>query len=96
MKLMRCPLNGVRNVSEFVCGGEVLDMPDPRTCSDREWADYLFMEENAQGMVREWWLHAASSYWFVAERNIETNEITRTYPASELYGERKKFIAGEK
>ena len=35
MKIMPCPLNGPRNISEFVCGGEVLDMPDPATGSDR-------------------------------------------------------------
>ena len=69
-------------------------MPDPQTCSDREWADYLFMESNTKGMVREWWLHAASSYWFIAERNTETNEITRTYPVSELYGEREELLSG--
>ncbi|MCY4513799.1 MAG: sarcosine oxidase subunit delta [Candidatus Tectomicrobia bacterium] len=94
MKLMKCPLNGVRNISEFVCGGEVVDMPDPRACSDREWADYLFMEANTFGMVREWWMHSASSYWFIAERNTETNEITRTYPASRLFGEHRKERPG--
>jgi sarcosine oxidase subunit delta len=95
MKLMTCPLNGVRNISEFVCGGDVLDMPDPNTCSDREWADYLFMEENTKGMVREWWMHAASSYWFIAERNTETNEIIKTYPASEIYNQRIDFVGSE-
>ena len=83
-------MNGVRNISEFVCGGEVVDMPDPQTCSDREWADYLFMEKNTKGMVREWWMHSASSYWFIAERNTETNEILTTYPAAQLFGEQKK------
>ncbi len=29
MKLMHCPLNGPRNISEFVCGGEVREEPDP-------------------------------------------------------------------
>ena len=94
MKLMKCPLNGVRNISEFVCGGEVVDMPDPQACSDRDWADYLFMEANTFGMVREWWMHSASSYWFIAERNTETNEITRTYPASRLFGEHRKERPG--
>ena len=92
MKLMTCPLNGVRNISEFICGGEISDMPDPNNCTDREWADYLFMEENTKGRVREWWMHAASSYWFIAERNTETNEIIKTYPASEIYKQRIDFI----
>ena len=81
MKVMTCPLNGVRNISEFVYGGEVIDMPDPDNYNDREWADYLFMENNTRGVVREWWLHAStSSYWFIAERNTATNEIIKTYP----------------
>ena len=73
MKMMRCPLNGPRNISEFVYGGEVTEMPDPQSCSEREWADYLFMEENKKGIVKEWWLHAPTSYWFIAERNRATN-----------------------
>ena len=70
-------------------------MPDPDICSDREWAAYLFMEENTKGMVREWWMHVASSYWFIAERNTETNEIVKTYPASEIYTQRIDFRTPE-
>ena len=88
MKLMTCPLNGVRNISEFVCGGEVIDMPDPNNCNDREWADYIFMENNTRGVVREWWLHVPTSYWFIAERDTTSNEIIKTYPASEVYNQR--------
>ena len=91
MKLMTCPLNGVRNISEFVYGGEVSDMPDPNTCSEREWAEYIFMENNTRGVVREWWLHVPSSYWFIAERDTATNEIIKTYPASDIYRQRIEF-----
>ena len=96
MKIMRCPLNGDRNIAEFVCGGNVTTMPDPVSCSEREWAAYLFMEENLKGIVREWWMHIATSYWFIAERNTETNEIIKTYPASEIYKERVDFEGAEK
>jgi sarcosine oxidase subunit delta len=91
MKLMNCPMNGPRNISEFVWGGEVKEMPDPIQGNDREWADYLFIENNRRGVVREWWLHAPTSYWFIAERDTATDEILRTYPASELYAARKDF-----
>ena len=91
MKLMTCPLNGERNISEFVYGGEVVDMPDPITCSEREWSAYLFIEENIKGLVKEWWMHAASSYWFIAERDTGTNEIIRTYPATKLFKQRVDF-----
>lgn len=85
MKIMHCPLNGPRNVSEFVWGGEVTEMPHPVSGSDRDWAEYVFMENNTKGVVQEWWLHAPTSFWFIAERNTETDEIIRTYPASELF-----------
>jgi len=85
MKIMPCPLNGSRNISEFVCGGDVVDRPDPTACSDEVWADYVFMQDNAAGIVREWWYHVATAYWFIAERNTVTDEIVRAYPASEIY-----------
>jgi sarcosine oxidase subunit delta len=91
MKIMHCPMNGPRNISEFVWGGEVRDMPDPRAGTDRDWAEYLFIENNTKGVVREWWMHAPTSYWFIAERNTETDEILRTYPASDLYSTRREM-----
>ena len=42
MKIMVCPLNGPRPVSEFAYGGEVRQSPDPDTCSDAEWSGYVF------------------------------------------------------
>ncbi len=94
MKIMHCPMNGPRNISEFVCGGEVQDMPDPVRGSDADWAEYLFIENNIRGVVREWWLHAPTNYWFIAERDTATDEILRTYPAAELYASRKDFSTG--
>ncbi len=91
MKLMPCPLNGPRNISEFVCGGELTEMPEPDSCSERQWADYVFMENNSKGNVYEWWMHVPTSYWFIAERNTETDEIIKTFPASELFNQRVDF-----
>ena len=31
MKIINCPLNGPRNISEFTYGGEFKPMPDPVT-----------------------------------------------------------------
>jgi sarcosine oxidase, subunit delta len=93
MKIVNCPLNGPRNAQEFVCAGEVRAMPDPIRCSDREWADYTFLENNTAGVVKEWWCHVPSSYWFIAERNTVTDEIIRTYPAGEMFRERVEFVA---
>lgn len=86
MKIMDCPLNGPRNISEFAYGGEVVAEPDPATCSDVEWTAYVFLEDNRAGVVREWWYHVATAYWFIAERDTVTDEIVRAYPAGEVFG----------
>ena len=90
MKIMNCPLNGPRDISEFVCGGEVEAMPEPGA-ADAAWADYVFLENNAAGVVREWWMHAPTSYWFIVDRDTRTDEILRTYPASEVFAGRQDF-----
>ncbi len=84
MKLMPCPLNGPRNISEFICHGEFHTQPDPDTTSDKDWADYIWLADNTAGVVREWWCHTPTNYWFIAERNTVTDEIIRTYSSEEL------------
>ncbi len=96
MKIMPCPLNGPRNISEFVCLGEVTEMPDPEAVSDDEWAGFVWFSDNTAGVVREWWLHVPSSYWFIAERNTVTDEIVRAYPADQVFKTRREFTAGGK
>ncbi len=95
MKIMHCPLNGPRNISEFTYGGEVKQMPDQNTCTDVEWADYVFNSANIAGIVREWWMHTPSSYWFIAERHTVTDEVIRTFDAKELFNTRVEFAAVE-
>jgi sarcosine oxidase, subunit delta len=91
MKIMICPLNGPRNISEFTYGGEFKTMPDPVNCSDAEWADYVFNTDNLAGVVREWWMHTPSSYWFLAERHTVTDEIQRTFDPREVFNTRVDF-----
>ncbi|MBA3731646.1 MAG: sarcosine oxidase subunit delta [Gammaproteobacteria bacterium] len=95
MKIMHCPLNGPRNISEFTTAGEVGEMPDPRQTDDAQWAAHVWVAYTRVGVVKEWWCHAPTSYWFIAERNTVTDEILRTYPASEIYRERKHFGSPE-
>jgi sarcosine oxidase subunit delta len=95
MKIMNCPLNGPRNISEFVWGGEVKEMPAGDVPA-RDWAAYVFIENNIAGVVREWWCHVPTSFWFIAERNTVTDEIIRTYPASEVFSRRVEFAAPAK
>jgi sarcosine oxidase subunit delta len=78
MKIMDCPLNGPRNIAEFACFGEIRQAPV--TADDDAWAAYLWDRENRAGIVREWWCHLPSAYWFIAERDTVADEIVRTYP----------------
>lgn len=93
MKIMNCPLNGPRNITEFTYGGEFKHMPDPATCSDSEWADYVFNSEDMLGVVREWWMHTPSSYWFLVERHTGRDEIIRTFDPKEVFTSRVEFTA---
>jgi sarcosine oxidase, subunit delta len=79
MKLMTCPINGCRAISEFAYGGELREMPDPARASDQVWADYVFNRSGVPGVKKEWWCHTPSGVWFIAERDTTTDKILRTY-----------------
>lgn len=79
MKLIPCPINGPRPVSEFVFGGEVREMPDPNTATDAQWADYVFNRSGAPGIKKEWWYHAPSGTWLIVERDTLVDDIQRVY-----------------
>lgn len=83
MKLLQCPINGLRPVEEFSFGGELRDMPDPQSCTDAEWGDYVFHRNGAPGVKKEWWYHMPSGTWFIAERDTLSDVVARTY----LWGE---------
>lgn len=88
MKLIPCPVNGERPVSEFACWGEVRPMPDPQTADDVVWADYVFHRNSVPTVKQEWWCHTPSNTWFIAERNTQTDEILRTF----LYGQEDEEV----
>ena len=79
MKLLSCPVNGTRGISEFAYGGEFRSMPDPAAATDVIWADYVFNRDSIPGIKREWWCHTASGVWFIAERDTLTDTVLRTY-----------------
>ncbi len=83
MKMIACPIQGLRPVSEFIYWGEVRNTPDPDTCTDQEWADYVFNRNGVAGIKKEWWCHIPSNTWFITERNTVTDQTVRTF----LYGE---------
>jgi len=61
-------------------------MPDPSTCSEAAWAAHLVMENGVTGDVIEWWMHAPTSYWFIAHRSTVRDEIIQTYSVEEFFG----------
>jgi len=79
MKLLNCPINGVRPLQEFAYGGEFRPMPDPGAATDKVWADYVFNRAGEPKIKKEWWYHLASGTWFVAERDTLKDEFIRTY-----------------
>jgi sarcosine oxidase subunit delta len=81
MKILVCPLNGPRPISEFAYGGEVRPSPDPNTCSDAEWGSYVFNRSGSPGAKFEWWCHIASGFWFVVLRDTTRDVVIATYPA---------------
>lgn len=83
MKIMNCPVNGPRNISEFTCFGPVHAV-EAQSVSDSDWCHYLFYQENKAGVIREWWRHTPSNTFFIAERHTVTDEIVATYSPSEL------------
>ena len=78
MKLLNCPINGLRPLQEFSFGGEFRAMPNA-DCSDSEWASYVFNRAGEPGVKKEWWYHLASGTWFIAERDTVRDEFLRTY-----------------
>ena len=79
MKLLKCPVNGVRPLQEFAFGGEFREMPDPAKAADQEWGDYVFNRAGEPGIKKEWWCHTPSGVWFIAERNTANDQVLRTY-----------------
>lgn len=54
-------------------------MPDPDTCTNDEWAAYVFNRNGAPGIKQEWWCHTPSNTWFIAERDTGQDIVLRTY-----------------
>ena len=84
MKLLKCPLNGIRNVQEFVCGGDVKIEPTP-DAAIIDWSDFVFGEDNRSDCVAEWWCHIASGYWFIVSRNRSSNAVVATFTVGEYF-----------
>lgn len=91
-----CPWCGPRDQCEFGYGGEVrVERPaDPSRLPDAEWAEYLFMRRNTQGILHEQWYHAhGCQQFFHVVRDTVTNRIETTcFPADNRRKRRHESI----
>ena len=75
-----------RSKREFIYGGEAhITRPlDSQHLNDEQWADYLFMRTNTQGLHAERWVHAhGCGQWFNVLRDTATDEIRNSYRIGE-------------
>jgi heterotetrameric sarcosine oxidase delta subunit len=86
MLLIPCPWCGVRDETEFRCGGEA-HIPRPKRpaeLTDQQWADYLFMRTNPKGLHYERWRHVhGCGRWFNLARDTVTDRILTAYRIGE-------------
>lgn len=76
MKRLTCPLNGLRDISEFQYLGPLRrTRPEDAGALTR----HLFHAPNPVGPMVEWWRHRPSNTVFLAERHTATDEIFRTW-----------------
>jgi sarcosine oxidase subunit delta len=67
--LLTCPNCGPRDLSEFRYGGQILPPPPANGPAG----------SNLPGLQRERWYHRhGCRRWLTAERDVRTNEVTRT------------------
>lgn len=84
MRQLPTPDLGPRPVSEFVFGGAWKPLPDPASTDDAAWGRAIFHHDGAPGTRREWWFHAPSGTWYIAERDTATDQFHAVHPAREV------------
>jgi heterotetrameric sarcosine oxidase delta subunit len=79
-----CPYCGPRAEPEFQWSGDAhVDRPS-ESCSDIEWARYLFQRRNPKGVALERWRHAfGCRQWFNLARDTVSHEVLAVYPMGE-------------
>jgi sarcosine oxidase subunit delta len=76
MLWITCPTCGERPVSEFRFGGELPHVPDSITDPDARNLDWVWMQDNVDGITAERWFHAAGCRrWLTLRRNTSTDRV---------------------
>ena len=81
MKIIPCPQNGPRPVSEFTFSGAVEEDKQDTRHATQNWAEEVFFKENGTGVVKELWRHNPSAFWLYVERCRVTDRIVNAWPA---------------
>ncbi len=87
MLLIECPYcEEKRSELEFTHGGQahIMRPENPSALDDEQWAQYLFIRENNQGVHYERWIHThGCGRFFNAVRDTQTDRFYMSYKASE-------------
>ena len=86
MLLIDCPYCGKRPEVEFAYGGQahLVRPSQPAETGDQQWADYLYVRDNARGMHAERWRHVRGcGRFFNALRDTTTDQFSATYRIGE-------------
>jgi sarcosine oxidase subunit delta len=86
MLLIPCPYCGERPEIEFSYGGQahLVRPPQPADMDDQQWADYLYVRDNARGVHAERWRHVRGcGRFFNALRDTTTDQFAATYRIGE-------------
>lgn len=79
MHIISCPYCGPRDETEFRYGAEAGKRRGTAESPARDWADYLYAQNNPKGDTREIWLHVPCGEFFVVERNSVSHAMHRTH-----------------
>ena len=84
MMQIPCIHCGLRDESEFTCGGTSHLVRPELDQSDRVWGEYLFFRDNPKGLHAERWRHTQGcGQWFNLVRHTVTHVIVSVYALDE-------------
>ena len=75
---INCPHCGPRGLEEFLYHGDatVKRPADGGAVPSKEWTDYVYLRENANGPHQELWYHSTGCHaWLTVTRDLSTHEI---------------------
>jgi sarcosine oxidase, subunit delta len=76
MMQLECPVCGMRDEPEFVCGGTAQIARPNLEATNQQWAEYLFFRSNPKGPHLERWRHSfGCGLWFDVLRDTATHEV---------------------